>query len=317
MKSTVSIIMPIYNVEGYVEKSLRSAFNQTYENIEYVLIDDCGTDKSMEKVFALLLLDEYKDKVVKVIKHECNKGVSAARNTGVLNSSSEFIYFMDSDDVIVPNCIELHINAIKKNRVDFTIGGVETVGSKTIHIRKLNAQKLEGTVLTNFFKRTWDPGPWNKLIRKSFLLNNNIVFTEGIRFEDILWSYYMAKKANTVELIEFQTYKYIVHQNSFVTSKNSVAKVNDMLTVIKTINEDYVDSSILALREKYISFLKFNASLLLLNFNGTSGQKKDLYNRIQGIACSKQSVYDLILRLPYWLFNMLFAPIYMTYKKFQ
>ena len=111
MKDFVSIIIPIYNVEEYIEETLRSALNQTYKNIEYVLVDDCGTDESMEKVYKLLDSDAYKNKVVKVIKHDINKGVSAARNTGVINSSSEYVYFMDSDDIIPHLCRFVSKNA--------------------------------------------------------------------------------------------------------------------------------------------------------------------------------------------------------------
>lgn len=317
MRDYVSIIMPIYNVESYIEATLRSALNQTYENIEYVLVDDCGTDESMRKAYDLINSSEYKDKKIRVIRHEGNKGVSAARNTGVANASSEYIYFMDSDDIIEPNCIELHMNAIKVSCVDFTIGGIETIGSKTVHVHKLIAQKIVGSALSNFFKRDWDPGPCNKLIRKKFLLENKIEFVEGIRFEDILWSYYMAKNAKAIELLEPQTYKYVVHGNSFVTSKNSKSKVEDFITVISTIKKDNVDEDLLDLREKYVSFLKFNASLLLLNFNGDNEQKKDLFNRIKSIDCSHSNVYNIILKLPYWAFSLLFSPLYMTYKKMQ
>jgi glycosyltransferase involved in cell wall biosynthesis len=212
MKDSVSIIMPIYNVESYIEATLSSVFNQTYKNIEYILVDDCGTDNSMNKIYEMLESDIYKDKNVKVIKHECNKGVSAARNTGVTNSSSEYIFFMDSDDIITPNCIELHMNAMKKSKLDFTVGGIETVGSKTVHIRRLDNKIVEGRVVDAFLKRGWDPGPCNKLINKDFLLRNNIQFTDGIRFEDILWAYYMSKNANRIELIAEQTYKYMMHK---------------------------------------------------------------------------------------------------------
>lgn len=317
MKDFVSIIIPIYNVEEYIEKSLLSALNQTYENIEYVLVDDCGTDGSMSKVYDLLESDAYKNRKVKVIKHECNRGVSVARNTGVRNSTSEYIYFMDSDDIIVPECIELHVNAIKSSKVDFTVGGMETIGSKSIHIHKLVSKRLEGSILTSFFKRDWDPGPCNKLIRKDFILKNGIEFTEGIRFEDVLWSYYMAKNATTVELIESQTYKYIIHKDSFVTSKNSVSKIEDLITVIKAINDDCIEKDVLSLRGKYVSFLKFNASLLLLNFSGTKNQKKELYNCIRDIKCSKTNIYGVILKLPYWAFNVFFSLLYISYKKLQ
>lgn len=318
MGKSVSIIIPIYNVEQYIENTLRSALDQTYKNIEYILVDDCGSDNSIKIVQELIASDEYKAKVVKIVKHECNKGVSVARNTGVEHSSSDYIYFLDSDDIITPNCIEQHINAINNSSdIDYTIGGIETIGSKTIHICKLRDETIEASVVDAFFKRTWDPGPCNKLIKRNFLINNNILFKEGIRFEDILWSYQMSKNAKKVRLVAEQTYKYMIHKGSFVTSKNSVTKVNDLLTVIKAINDDKINEESLPSRNIYISFLKFNAALLLLNFNGTKGEKKDLYKQIKQIKSFQLNIYNIILAFPYWLFNLLFTPIYKAYKSRQ
>ena len=127
----------------------------------------------------------------------------------------------------------------------------------------------------------------------------------------------MAKNAKAVELLDSQTYKYIIHQNSFVTSKNSKEKIEDFITVISAIKGDNVGEDILALREKYVSFLKFNASLLLLNFNGENKQKKELFKRIKSIECLQFNAYNLILKFPYWLFNMSFSLLYTAYKMYQ
>ena len=93
----VSIIIPIYNVESYIANCLHSVFNQTYKDLEIILVDDCGTDKSMN--IAMESINKYKSSFyIKVIHHKENKGLSAARNSGIKEATGDYIYFLDSDD---------------------------------------------------------------------------------------------------------------------------------------------------------------------------------------------------------------------------
>lgn len=99
MTKLVSIIIPLYNVERYVEECCRAVFEQTYDNCEFVFVDDCGTDNSLKIVCSLI--EEYshlKDRV-KILHHECNKGIAAARRTGMENASGTYALYVDSDDV--------------------------------------------------------------------------------------------------------------------------------------------------------------------------------------------------------------------------
>lgn len=316
MRPKVSIIIPIYNVAEYVDASIEAAFNQSYKDIEYIIIDDCGSDNSMARVNQLINSDAYKDKVVKIIHQEYNKGVSVARNTGVANATGEYLFFMDSDDIITPTCIESHVNAIIVSKADYTIGGVDVVGAKSLHVKKSKHQIYDDAILGSYLNGEWDSGPWNKLISKNYILNKRIAFTEGIRYEDMLWGYQMAKSATKVEQLSDVTYQYIIHGGSFVTSKNSYSKIIDLITVINTINADVVREEFVDAKNHYVSFWKFNAALLLLHFEGTNKQRKDLYNRIQQIR-SKYGVYNLLLSLPFWaFFSIVFLP-YTLYKSLQ
>lgn len=314
MNPLVSIIIPIYNVNRYVEKSLSSAFNQSYKHIEYLLIDDRGTDDSMNKVYELIKSEVYCNRNVRILQHDKNRGVSVARNTGIKHASGEFIFFMDSDDILTTNCIELHVKAIMESNSDFTIGGVDIVGSQSIHIKRIDDQILEGQILMNFFNRKWDSGPWNKLIRRDFIINYNLVFREGIRYEDILWGYNISKKANKVHLLSEVTYKYMIHKGSFVTSKNTHQKVSYLINVLQEIGDDKIDEKYLISRNKYLSFWKFNASTLLLNFEDDKSQIKELYSSIRNIKSKCINLYYLSMLLPFSVFNLIFRIPYRIYK---
>ena len=101
----ISVIIPVYNVEKYIIRCLESVKQQSYKDYEVILVDDCGQDNSIG------LAKDYLEKNFPanshIITHDCNKGLSAARNTGILAATGEFIYFLDSDDAITNDCLSL------------------------------------------------------------------------------------------------------------------------------------------------------------------------------------------------------------------
>ena len=112
----VSIIIPIYNVEKYVAECLNSVISQTYDHskIECILVDDCTPDKSMDVVNKII--GEYNGEMTFITRrHKENKGLSAARNTGISIATGEYLYFLDSDDYIYPNSLELLMEGVEKN----------------------------------------------------------------------------------------------------------------------------------------------------------------------------------------------------------
>lgn len=118
-----SIILPVYNVEKYIERCLRSCINQSYSNFEVIVVDDCGTDSSVFKAEKLAKTDSR----IKIVRHASNKGTYLARKTGYEASSGQYILFLDPDDEITSNClIELNSTLIKR-RVDIIFFDVENV----------------------------------------------------------------------------------------------------------------------------------------------------------------------------------------------
>lgn len=114
----VTLSMPIHNVAKFVKSSLLSALDQTYPNIEYLIVDDKGMDNSMA-IIREVLASHPRQKVVRIIDHGTNRGQGDARNTAIQEGTGDYIYFMDSDDVITTDCIEKLVAYMEETPVDF------------------------------------------------------------------------------------------------------------------------------------------------------------------------------------------------------
>ena len=124
----VSIIIPVYNVEQYIESCLYSVINQTYKGtLECIIVNDCTPDQSMEVVNRLLSV--YQGNILfKIINHQENKGLSAARNSGVKIAKGDYLYFLDSDDILVENAIKLLSNLSLQSFPDVIMGDFDLIG---------------------------------------------------------------------------------------------------------------------------------------------------------------------------------------------
>lgn len=117
----VSVVIPVYNVENYLNDCVKSVVNQTYQNLEIILVDDGSTDSSPQ------MCDQYakQDNRIKVI-HQENSGVAIARNVGIKNASGSYLYFLDSDDYLVPNAIQIMYDTIEKEKSEIVFFEAET-----------------------------------------------------------------------------------------------------------------------------------------------------------------------------------------------
>ena len=233
----VSIIIPIYNVSLYIERCLKSAFNQTYLHIEYILVDDATPDDSLTKVQNLLNNSPRKENV-KIYHHENNRGLSAARNTGIQKATGEYIYFMDSDDELSIDCIEELIVLTTKENPDFVIGEMKIINHERKKYPPLllkNACILRNEEIINtFLYRKWYEMACSKLVNRQFFIDNELWFYEGIFHEDVLWSFMLALKAKTMIVCKKETYHYYIHSQSISQAK-SKRNVEDMIVVLERI----------------------------------------------------------------------------------
>ena len=311
MNPLVSIIIPVYNVAPYIENSLRSAFSQTYSNIEYIIVDDCGNDNSMDIVAKLK--DEYPERIIYVMRHSKNRGQSAARNTGIKASSGDYLFFMDSDDMITCDCIETHVKIMGKSDADFTHGGFEVIGGLN-HSKNNNQVCItkEG-LFQSFFKGVIMPSPCNKLIRASLFKKDDIEFTEGIIYEDVEWVFKLVNISTKAICFSNKTYKYIIRPNS-TTTINFNKKNIESAIYISNILLNYIDkldsSDIQDLLRRYVSYWRFRISCrLVIAESITKSKKKDYYYALNNEFFKRlgSGLYSKLLKLPFFIFYNLFS----------
>ena len=231
---SITIIIPVYQVEPYIEACLMSVIRQTYKgSIECLLIDDCGTDDSI--TIAKKIIARYKGPIkFKILCHDRNMGLSAARNTGIEKASGEWIFFLDSDDEITDDCIEKMFLAVETHPdVEMVQGNVSTAPVINLHGLPI---KVKNTVLRSndevrksfFLQEQMYIQAWNKLLKRSFVNKYNIRFEEGIIFEDTPWQFLLLKHLKHVFFLQDVTYHYNRRTNSIVTGSCDRKKAENL-----------------------------------------------------------------------------------------
>ena len=229
----VSIIIPVYNAEPYIETCLLSALNQTYQDLEVILVDDCGQDKSME--VARRVIDRHPNgHKVTILKQEQNSGPSAARNTGISAATGMYLYFLDSDDEITVDCLDILVSSCEND--DIVIGNLFSDGKEnTSCVRKRYTG--QENLLNAFFQREIHFYNCNKLLLRDFIVKNNLYYIPGMLHEDLIWTYKSLLCADSVYTIPDNTYKYTLRNNG-ITNTMSSKKIHDLIVSVDYINEN-------------------------------------------------------------------------------
>lgn len=231
----VSLIVPVYNVSEYIVRCWDSIRNQSYKNLEILFVDDCGTDDSIAKLEACIASIEDND--VKILHHSRNRGLSAARNTGLEAATGDYIYFLDSDDNITSDCIESLIRPLCEKEYDIVVGDYSVIGVGGYSPLLLREGALESNseVIRTYSAGDWYVMAWNKLCRREFLLENELFFKEGLIHEDVLWSFKVACKAENLYVVKKPIYNYYVRSSSIMTSMSIEKDANVYVEVFDNI----------------------------------------------------------------------------------
>lgn len=286
VKGLVSIIIPVYNVSEYIEECLTSVIKQTYTSIEALIVDDCGTDDSMVRVEKFV--KAYHGPIdFRILCHTHNRGLSAARNTGIDAVKGEYIYFLDSDDYIYKDCIMILVKAImQEDGVDYACANFDSNKQLSPQINVCSGIYSNG--LSLYSNRDIYVMVWNHLYRTSFLRFHSLRFLEGIIHEDILWSFSVSCHVNKIAIDNQITYFYRKRSNS-IMDKALSQRYSDICKISKSIVE-YVFEHGLE-RDKAI-FICANKEL-------RQNYLTPFYNRQPKLA---NIFYETIRRMNYWNF---------------
>lgn len=217
MKCKVSIIVPVYNAAQYIEEMWESLYSQTLKEIEFIFIDDCSKDNSLEILYKLEKKDP--DRVM-IIKLDQNQGPGGARNIGISYASGDYIAFADSDDLVNEEMYQLlYSKAIEGNYDIVECGYFSERRNKEMMIWN---QDMEGEVnLEKRVRMIMSCGfLWSKLYKRDLLLNSGIEFITKIAYEDVDFLTRLYCRVNSIGIVNKSLYYYRDNENSFSNKKN-------------------------------------------------------------------------------------------------
>lgn len=256
----VSIIVPSYNVEKYVGACVDSVLKQEYQNWECILINDGSSDDTLEIIKSF----ETKDRRFQVFTQE-NAGLSATRNRGIEISNGDFLFFLDSDDLLSSDAISTLVSSVDNNDI---VTGI-TVTSKITGdiISKISPlyPPKEGDitfannhfeVLTKAMESALTPVAQNRLYSKEFIDKNNLRFKNGILHEDELWFFETMLLAKNVKFVNHETYFYRTDNENSITSKLSDRNLESYISVLEEVYEKYIKKQNLDIAKWYNVYLK-------------------------------------------------------------
>ena len=306
------MVVPVYNVENYVEKCVDSIVEQTYKNIEVILVNDGSTDNSRN------IISKYEyDSRCKIIDKE-NGGLSSARNTGIAATTGEYILFVDSDDLIDRNCIITLVQHIALSHADFCCFRYSFINSQYKTTKTCNkftvASYTGGEIITNALNgRNITTTAWSKFFNARFIKDNNLLFYEGIINEDYLYTIQCSINAKNVSFCNEILYFALERSNSI--SRNIKEENIKVLSVLyKEVNNLFC---IRGLRNDFERDIDASYSkLVLYTLVQTSFKSADydlykhLYNLLINEPYMKYKVGSSLLSISLWLYLLYMLSMY-------
>lgn len=235
-KPFFSIIVPVYNVENYLEKCVQSVLIQSFKDFELILVNDGSTDQSGKICDQLALYDNR----ITII-HKTNGGLSDARNYGIKVSKGVYIIFLDSDDYWDNSSALYSIKQTITNNTDVLFYGCKDYDSRT-HLLKISRNNYDENIINKgnkaeiihyLVKTGLYPGSaWLTVTNRNFILNNQLYFLKGYNSEDIDWLFSIFCKAKTFNVLNLPFYIYVKNRNGSITNSVKRKTIEDLIYII-------------------------------------------------------------------------------------
>lgn len=260
----ISVIVPVYNTEKYLNECINSLLNQTIDDYEIIVINDCSKGNEDE------IINNYKDKKIKYILNKKNMGIGYNRNLGIKKSKGKYICFIDSDDYVTEDFLEKMYDKSYKDDLDICIcdySYINDAGTKEKNILvNFEDTKLEDNpeLITKI-----NLGPCNKMFKKDFILENDLKFSENLKYEDLPFMAVSLLKAKKIGKVNEILNIFRKHENSETTTRDE--RVFDIFKQLDFVRNAYKNSN-----NKYIDELTIS-----IIFNYTIQQRYQKYDDIR------------------------------------
>ena len=291
----VSIIMPVYNVEKYLDRAIQSAINQTYKNIEIIIVNDGSTDNSEQ------IISDYteKDKRIIYIKQK-NTGLSEARNSALKIATGEYVFFFDSDDFIEEDAIEKMISVVKKyNKADMVICNYKVIYEYKkndikycSHLKEPNENIFVKDV--DFMKDLYlnfkyENHVWDKLYKLSIINENNLCFKSRM-IEDVLFNIQIYPYLNNIAFSNEYLYNYCIRENS-ITGKYCNNLYEQYMELFNLLEKDYEKNKKTIKLDEFLGYNIYNLLALCSKNSFEYRHYKQFYMEIKEMTENEKLIY--------------------------
>jgi glycosyltransferase involved in cell wall biosynthesis len=235
---TISVAIPFFNAERYLEKCIESLLAQTFTDFEVVFISDHSTDGS-EALIKQKTADDRRFRLIQC----AGKGISDGRNTGIQAAKGEYLYYLDADDWVEPNCLQLLLTQLEETNSDVCLLNFDVVNDvnqpvpskiKIPHFPKSTVTSAEALKL--LFSDQLRHYPWSMLMKRQLLLANQIEFPTGRRYEDYATTFKIFAVAKQVAFVDQPLYHYVQHQGS-ITHRVDFKDAQDIMAITTMIDQ--------------------------------------------------------------------------------
>lgn len=230
----VTVVIPVYNVEGYIGKCLESVLEQSLSEFDVICVDDCGTDGSIEIVKRYMR----RDNRIRLISNDRNMGLSSTRNKGLIEAEGKYVYFLDSDDYIEPTLLEIAYKKAEEYGADivyFDTKVIEQDYSKGVngydspkYVDREEAMDGRTFFSESIKKDAWDTCVWRQFYRNDFLKSNGLKFADGIEHEDWLFSFLATMSSKCSIYLPIQLHNYVRRSGS-ITDKLTWHRIRSLM----------------------------------------------------------------------------------------
>ena len=297
----VTISIPLFKCEEFLEKCLLSVLNQTYKNIEVTLINDQTPDNSVK--IAEQFITEHQLQNWKIYHLEENSGLSIVRNKGIDTAQGKYLFFLDSDDVITPDCIEIMVNIAEKEQLEMVVGNTIMVNLSDGRERDFFRVNPNQNMITNneevfraFVNGQYASSSWNKLVLLYFIRKNQLYFTRGLFAQDELQSFQTALVLSRLGFVNFDktTLYYYLHSKSVIHNRNK-RHFDNWATIVSYIYDSYKNEKNIE-RKRLIQKQLINYKTMTLQMNWKAQENDELwlysYNLYQKTRDVNLSFFD-------------------------